>query len=400
MGAVGWTFPLGRIAGIRVMASWTLLLLVPSATWLLAASIFPAQNPGLSDGSYLAMGLAATTLLIVSILLHEMGHAVEAHRQGIGVDSVTLWFLGGLTRFPGGFPTARAELRVASAGPAVTLTLGAVFGGVAVLVDGSPQIDGIVAWLAYINIVLLLFNLLPAFPLDGGRMLRGALWGRWGDHLRATRATARIGRSLGVGMLALGLLSTVGGAGAGGLWLVVVAWFLIGSAAAEQSLADAEAGLAGVHMGHLMHPDPVCVAPRLSVADLLADVVPAHPQPAYPVVAAGGMLGLVLPQRAEKVPAAERASVPVNDIALARGEFMEASAGDEIGPVLAGLAVPPRLAVVVDGARPVGLLLLGDVERFLERARRPARPRLRRGPPPSPHGPHPRRRPPGRADVP
>ena len=317
---MGWTFSLGRIAGIRVMASWTLLLLVPFATWLLAVSIFPAQNPGLSGGSYLAMGLAATALLIVSILLHEMGHAVEARRQGIGVDSVTLWFLGGLTRFPGGFPTAPAELRVASAGPAVTLILGVAFGAVATLVRGRPETDGIAAWLAYINILLLLFNLLPAFPLDGGRMLRGALWARWDDHLRATRTTARIGRSLGVGMFALGLLSAFAGAGVDGLWLVVVAWFLIGSATAEQGLADAEAGLAGVRMAAIMHPEPVCVAPGLSVADLLADVVPVHPQRAYPVVVGGGLVGLLLRRRAEEVPAAERASRRVHDLALgARG---------------------------------------------------------------------------------
>lgn len=399
-GAVGWTFPLGRIAGIRVLASWTLLLLVPFGTWLLAASIFPAQNPGLSDGSYLAMGLTAVALLIVSILLHEIGHAVEARRQGIGVDSVTLWFLGGLTRFPGGFPTARAELRVASAGPVVTLILGVAFGVVAVLVRGRPEVDGIAAWLAYINILLLLFNLLPAFPLDGGRIFRGALWARWGDHMRATRTTARVGRSLGAGIFALGVFSVFVGAGVDALWLVVIAWFLIGSSAAEQGLADAEAGLAGVRMAAVMHPGPACVAPGLSVAEVLADVVPVHPQPAYPVVAGGGLVGLLLRRRAEEVPAAQRTALRVHDLALARGEFMEAAADEEIGPVLAALAAPPQLAVVVDGARPVGLLSLDDVERLLQRPRRPAAPRSRHRPPPSPHGPHPRRRPPRRADVP
>ena len=397
---MGWSFSLGRIAGIRVVVSWSLLLLIPFAAWLLAASVLPAQDPGLSDATYLVMALVATTGLLVSILLHELGHAIAARRQGMGVESVTLWFLGGLTRFPGGFRTARAELRVALAGPAVTLALGAGFGGIAALVTGRPEVDGVAAWLCYINVLLLLFNLLPAFPLDGGRVLRAALWRRRGDHLRATRTAARTGRTLGIGFLALGLVSMALAGTPDGIWLVVVAWFLIGAANAELGVADAEAALAGVRVGALMRPDPVCVAPGLSVARLLAEVVPIHPQPAYPVVDDGGRVGLVLRRRAETVPAPDRASRRVEELALARGEFTEVGAEDEVGPVLAALAVPPRVALVVEGARPLGLLVLDDVEGLLERSRRPATPRPRGRTPRSRHGPHPRRRPPQRTGTP
>ena len=397
---MGWSFSLGRIAGVRVVVNWTLLLLVPFAAWLLAASALPAQEPGLSRATYLAMALVATALLIVSILLHEIGHAIAARRQGMGIENVTLWFLGGLTRFPGGFPTARAELRVALAGPAVTLALGLVFGGVAAIVRGYPEVDGVAAWLCFINILLLLFNLLPAFPLDGGRVLRAALWRRNGDHLRATRTAARTGRALGAGFFALGLVSLVFGAGLDGLWIVLVAWFLIGGANAELAVADAEASLAGVRAGELMRPDPVCVTSVLSVARLLADVVPIHPQPGYPVVTDGGLVGLVLRRRAEMVPTAERAARRVEELALARGGFMEVGVGDEVGPVLAALALPPRLALVVDGSRALGLLVWSDVERVAEHARRPASGGPHRRTPRSRHGSRPRRRPRQRAGMP
>ena len=170
------SYPLGRIFGIKIGVNWSVLLLFALIIWSLATSWFPDSNPGLGDNTYYVMAVLTAFGFFGSILLHELGHAVQATRDGMTIDGITLWLFGGVARFTGMFPTAGAEFRIAVAGPLVSLGLGAGFLGIAAVPGLPSSVDGVCAYLGFTNILLLLFNLLPALPLDGGRILRAALW--------------------------------------------------------------------------------------------------------------------------------------------------------------------------------------------------------------------------------
>jgi Zn-dependent protease len=166
--------------------------------------------------------------------LHELGQALQARREGIRIEGITLWLFGGVARLGGAIPSAGAEFRVAIAGPVVSLVLGAIFTGLAVLLSLPVAVDGVLAWLGYTNLILLAFNLIPALPLDGGRVLRSALWRRSGDLGRATAVAARIGRVLALLLIAAGALTLVVQGSFGGLWLAFVGVFLHQAASAEE----------------------------------------------------------------------------------------------------------------------------------------------------------------------
>ncbi|MGH3113069.1 MAG: site-2 protease family protein, partial [Gaiellaceae bacterium] len=199
------SFTIGRIAGISVGVNWSWLIVFALIAWTLAVSIFPSTNPGLADGAYVAMAIVAALLFFTSLLLHEYGHALQARRDGMEIEGITLWLFGGVAKFRGMFPSAGAEFRIAIAGPLVSLVLGLLFLGVPMLLGLPATVDGVVFWLGSINIALLVFNLLPALPLDGGRILRSILWYARGEFASATRLAAGIGRGFGYLFVAAGV---------------------------------------------------------------------------------------------------------------------------------------------------------------------------------------------------
>jgi Zn-dependent protease len=227
------TLTLGRIAGIRIGINWSWLIVFALIVWTLGASVFPAQDPHLGSATYAAMVVAAAFLFFASLLLHELGHALQAKREGVAIDGITLWLFGGVASFKGRFPSAGAELRIALAGPAVSAALGGLFVGVAAAIHHPVAIDGVAAWLGYINLLLLAFNMLPALPLDGGRVFRSLLW-RWkGNFASATRLAAHVGRGFAYAMIALGLLMLLAVGSWSGAWLALLGWFLLQAAGME-----------------------------------------------------------------------------------------------------------------------------------------------------------------------
>lgn len=235
------TITLGRIAGIPIGFNWSWAVFFGLFVWSLAQSVFPSTNPGLKEGAYLLMAVAAATLFFVSLVLHELGHAVVARRQGVEVDGITLWLFGGVARTRGVLPSAGVELRLAVVGPLVTALLALLFGGFAHVTHFAPAVDGVAAWLSYINLLLLGFNLLPALPLDGGRVLRSELWRARGDYVWATVVAAATGRAVGIAMIAAGFLSIGIWGLLTGVWLALVGWFVFQSAGAEAASVSHEA---------------------------------------------------------------------------------------------------------------------------------------------------------------
>lgn len=362
------TFRLGRIAGVEIGFHWSWLIVVALITWSLAVGVFPTTNPGLSDTTYLAMSAVAVPLFFATLLLHELGHAVTARREGMGIDGITLWVFGGVARFEGRFPSAGAEFRIAIAGPLVTLVIGTVLLGFAILVPLPAAVDGTLHWLGYINLVLLVFNLMPAFPLDGGRVLRAALWQRSGDYGEATRTAAGLGRGFGQMLVIGGLLLAISGAVIGGFWFVFIGWFVIAAAEAEKAEASARAALAGMRVTDAMVRSPVTVDTTLALDAFIDDVFLDHRYTAYPVLDRGRPAGLITFRDAA---ATDRAVWPTETVGAHRHHLRDVLVvhpGQPLDDVWPDLVTHPlrRALVIDDDGALAGLLSSTDVTRILE----------------------------------
>lgn len=220
----------GRIGGIRIGANWSLLPIFFLIAWSLAVVLLPAAAPGFTGSGYWFFALLTAAAFYASLLAHELSHAFLARRHGVSVKGIVLWLFGGVAQLEGDTPHARAELQVAAAGPAASLGIAGIAAAVAWLlglVGASPLMVAAVWWLAGINAMLAAFNLLPAFPLDGGRILRAFLWRRWSDQVRATAVASKVGRVAGYGLVVAGVVEFLTGAGAlGGIWLALIGWFI------------------------------------------------------------------------------------------------------------------------------------------------------------------------------
>jgi Zn-dependent protease len=371
------SFTLGRIAGIRIGINWSWLVVFALLVWTLATGIFPETNPGLEDGTYVAMAIVAAVLFFTSLLLHELGHAWEARREGMEIDGITLWLFGGVAKFKGMFPSAGAEFRIAIAGPVVSLLLGGLFVAVSAATGLPGTVDGVAAWLGYINLTLLAFNLLPALPLDGGRVLRSALWQARGDFGWATRIAATIGRGMGYLFIAGGVALLIFLNAFSGAWLAFIGWFLLQAAGAEDRYLIARRALGGLRVRDLMVRDPVTTPPDLTIERFLDEVVWGRHYTTYPVTENGHALGLLPFRCVAAVPRNEWQARTVRDCMLPRDEVPVVAEDDELIEAAGELGESDvRRALVLDGDRLVGLLSATDVARALEL--RSARRRVRR----------------------
>lgn len=368
------TFRIGRIAGIPVGANWSLLVVFWLIAWSLAAGEFPDAHPGRSDTAYWVAGVFTALVFFGSLLAHELSHALVARRRGMAVEGITLWLFGGVARLGGEASTARVELQVALVGPLVSLAAAAAFGVAALLADGlgaSALVVAVPAWLARINLVLALFNLVPAYPLDGGRVLRAVLWARHGDRLRATATAARAGTAFAYVLIGVGLLDFAGGGRLGGLWFVFLGWFLLLASRAEEAGVLLRESLRGVRVRDLMSPDPVVAPAGITAEELLEDYALRHRCSAFPLVDEGGALvGLVTLGRLKQVPPARRHASAVRDLACPIADVPVAHPDDPVVDLLERLAGSPdgRALVLDDGGALVGIVTPTDVARMTQLA--------------------------------
>lgn len=362
---------LGRVAGVDIGVNWTVFVIFLLITFGLAAGRFPQQHPGLEPAAYVVAGVAAGLVFLASILAHEISHAVVAQRNGVEVDGIVLWLFGGVARLRGEPGDPGAEIRVAGVGPMVSVVLGAAFGAVAVILSGlgaSGITVGVFGWLAVINVVLAVFNLVPAAPLDGGRILRGLLWKWRGDRLGASVTAARAGRAFGWLLIVLGLIDFVGGADGGGLWLVLIGWFLTNAAGAEEHHAQVRHALGDVRVDQVMTSDPVVVPSDLPVSRLIDDHVFSSRYSSFPLVdRTGRPAGLVTLNRVKQLPADRRATTTVADIACPLDEVTVARPDESLADLLPRLAGgSDGRALVLDGDRLLGIVSPTDVAHQLE----------------------------------
>ncbi|SDN49556.1 Zn-dependent protease (includes SpoIVFB) [Streptomyces sp. cf386] len=375
------SLPLGRIAGVRVGLNWSVLVIIALVTVTLAEGRFPDAHPDHSAWVYWALALLAAVVFLASLLAHELAHAIVARRNGVKVDGITLWMLGGVARLHSDARTPGAELRIAGVGPLTSAVAGGLLLGLAVWLD-SLHASGLaveaVAWLAGINIVLAVFNALPAAPLDGGRLLRAYLWHRTGDRLRATRGAAAAGRMLGWFMIVTGFAAMIFAGDLSGLWPALIGWFLIAAATAEERQAELRGVLDDTPVSRVMTRAPVTVPTTTLLASFLAEGPFGHYRhSAFPVLAPDGTAaGLVTVRLINRAPFQARSTTTIGDVMRPLPDVTTASPDDPVVDLLPRLeASRDHRALVLDDGHLVGIVTLVDITRALSWPATATRPR-------------------------
>jgi Zn-dependent protease/CBS domain-containing protein len=356
---------------VAVRLHWSVFVLLLLVVWMISSATLPAAYPDRAPWAYALAGLVAALLLLLGVLAHEVSHAVVAQHYGVQVDSITLWMFGGLAQLGRESPDPDTDLKVAGVGPLVSLLLGGLFGMLALGLSaaglgGLPV--GTVAWLAGINVLLAGFNMIPAAPLDGGRVLRALLWKRSGDRERAAAAATRTGRVLGMLLAAVGLTTFLLTGRVDALWLAVIGWFIAGAAAAEQQAAGLHA-LAGVRVGDVMTYQPDVVPPEITVAEFVDTYLFRSHHTTFPLVVDDRVVGLLTMRRIKAVAAPLRAATTLGEIACPLREVCTTTPEEPLVDLLPRLnASKDHRALVMTAGELVGVVSPIDVSRAAERA--------------------------------
>jgi Zn-dependent protease/CBS domain-containing protein len=361
------TIPIGRIYGISIDLDYSWFLLVGLLTWILAVSYYPFEFPGWSTGQYWGVGLITALLLFVSVLIHEFGHSVVAKHYGLDVPRITLFVFGGVSEIAAEPPSAKAEFWIAVVGPLVSFLLAAFFWEIEPLVSAYQPVLAIVKYLAYLNFILGLFNLVPGFPLDGGRVLRSIVWRATGNYSRATAIAAFTGRFIGFALIFIGVWQILVGNLIGGMWTAFIGWFLE-SAARSQLQQDVLKTLLG---GHRVIEAMTRKFPEVPGDTTLQELVDQHILPTgaryFVVNGPDGAPGLVTLGAIQSVPRSdwpatrvEQVMVPVQKLDSTRPDAVLWSALQKMGRD--GVNQLP----VVEDRGIVGILSREDVLHYLQ----------------------------------
>lgn len=366
----GSGFNVFKLFGFQVRADPSWILLGVLVTWSLATGVYPEYVPGFAPVIYWTMGAFSAAGLFVSIVFHELWHSLVARRFGLAIKGITLFLFGGVAEMTEEPPSAKAEFYMALAGPASSVALAAFCLGIGFLggETGWPKpVTGVLGYLAVINLALAVFNLLPAFPLDGGRVLRSVLWHFQGDLLRATRISSRLGSAFGFFLIALGIYNFVFGSFISGLWWLLIGFFLRNASRRSLEGVMSRTALAGTAVSRFMTGEPVVVPGRTTLRSLVEDYVFRHHFKMFPVDdAAGNLLGCVNARDVKDVPQAQWESRTVESIAS------PCSSDNAISPeadAIDALNVMNRTRtsklMVVKDKRVVGIVALVDLLQFV-----------------------------------
>jgi Zn-dependent protease len=357
---------IARIAGIPISLDYSWFLIFFLLTWSLGASYFPSQFPGWATWEYWAIGLLATVLLFLSVLLHEFGHAAAARHYRIPVQEITLFIFGGVAQIQEEPKSASSEFWIAVAGPAVSLLLGLLFSGLA-LVTTMPQLLAVFRYVGYINITLFLFNLIPGFPLDGGRVLRAAIWGATHDTHKATLIAANTGRFIAYIFIFIGLTMIFAGNVYDGLWMAFIGWFLESAAVAQVQQQKLRDILSRYQVRQAMGAD-MAVIPAHITLDVLAEHHFLNGgKRAYIVQKDGVPAGILTIHQLKRAPRADWPVTRAEQVMIPLTEANTVSPPDDLWPALADMdrAGVNQLLVVENGAI-IGVLTREDLVSFLQ----------------------------------
>jgi len=357
---------IARVIGIPIYLHFSWLIIFGLIVWTLSTGYFPAKYPDLPASSYWAKGLVASLLFFVSILLHELGHAVVALRHGLRTRSITLFIFGGVARLEKDPKDGRAEFWMAAAGPAVSLALAALFYLSATLPFVGPSTAAVAKYLALINLILALFNLVPAFPMDGGRLLRGALWGSIGKA-RATRIASGAGTFFAFALIFTGVFSFLRGDALGGVWYVLIGWFIKDASVASYQQVRIDEALQGVTVRDAMVDAVVTIPASSSVAEVAREQFMRTGYGGYPVTRGDAVVGLLCLKDVLGLSADDRETTSVQGAMRPLTEDIVTEPDAPLPVALARMAqAGTARLLVMHGERLVGLLTMHGVIRRLK----------------------------------
>ncbi|QKT13902.1 site-2 protease family protein [Rhodococcus sp. W8901] len=366
-----WSMPAGRVVGVRIYAHWSLLATLVLIAGLMSTSVLPTEFGGRSAIEYWTVGTVAAVLFLLSIAAHEVAHSIVAIHDGVPVERITLWLLGGMSELRGEPADPRSELRIALAGPLASLAIGIsaviLAFGVHDLVD--PVVTASLAWLGTANMILAVFNLLPGAPLDGGRVLHAALWRRSGDRLTAAAGAARSGRIIGFGLIVLGAVQVVLVGSISGLWLMLLGWFLRNAASVELMGASMRHRMGELTVHDVMSTPAVVVHADQDVTTFVSDVLPTLHHRTFPAVDRWNRPVGVLSLRDISRASPEERRGKLGALARRLPDPARVHPGDRLADVTAKAVLRPGrdLLVVVDGEQVTGVITATDLVRVCER---------------------------------
>jgi Zn-dependent protease/CBS domain-containing protein len=365
----GRRIKLFKIFGFEIGIDWSWIIIAVLIAWSLSVGFFPFRYGGLSTETYWVMGIIGALGLFISVIFHELCHSLVARRYGMPMKGITLFIFGGVAEMTEEPPSPKVEFLMAIVGPISSFVIGLVFYGVYFLgrQNGwSDPVIGVVQYLGFINGLLAVFNLVPAFPLDGGRVLRSILWG-WKKNLRwATHISSRIGSGFGILLIVLGIYQFLRGNVIGGMWWFLIGMFLRGAAKTSYQQLLLRKALEGESVKRFMNADPVTVAPSLSVAELVEDYIYKYHYKMFPIVEEGNRLvGCISTKQVKEVPRQEWEQRRVGKIAA------ECSRDNTIDPqadAMEALSIMTKTGasrlMVTEGDRLLGIIALKDLLKF------------------------------------
>lgn len=359
---------LGRIRGIEIGIHYTWVFIFALLTYSLARDFFPAYFDNWTTGQYWTISVIASLLLFASVLAHELGHSLVALSRGIPVKSITLFIFGGVASLSEDTQDAGTEFKVAIAGPAVSFVVALVSLGLVYLFRGvNEQIEGIFLYLALANGLLVVFNLIPGFPLDGGRVFRSIVWGVTNSMERATNIAGTVGVVIGYLFIILGVFLLFTSAIISGIWLIAIGWFL--QNAAEQSMQQfrMQKVFKNIRIGMLMQPNPPTVAPETTIEDLVEHHILGQNIRGVPVVRDGALVGIITLSDVKSVPRTQWREFRVIDRMTPLEHLMTVTPDSPLTAALQAMSDKDihQIPVVRDGML-VGLVTRNDVIRFIQ----------------------------------
>ena len=359
--------PLGRFFGISVRLHWSWFIIFGLVTWSLADFFFPDAYPGWSTSTYVITGLATSLLFFASVLVHELAHSLVATAAGIPIHSITLFILGGVSRITKEPEEPGVEFRVALSGPLTSLVIGGVFWGIWFAVRNvNEPVAALSLWLGWINVVLAVFNLLPGFPLDGGRVLRSVLWWRSGSLRNATRNASAVGRVIGYLLIFGGIFLVFFGNWITGLWLAFIGWFLENAAVGSYRQLALQDQLRGHTVGEVMVRECQTVSPDLTVERLVQEHILPAGRRCFPVVENSRALGLVTMHNVKAVPRDRWSTRRVGDVMTPMDKLKWVPSGQDLSDVLQLMtAEDVNQLPVVENSNVIGMVARDNLLSFI-----------------------------------
>lgn len=361
---------LGRVFGIEIGVNWSVIFFFALITWTLATAVLPADVPHQSTAAYWLTGIAGGLLFYVGLLAHELSHSLVARRNGVQVSGITLWLFGGVSQLGGEPKSAGVEALIALVGPLTSILVAAVLVGLGAAVSalgGSALVVDLCDYLAYVNLGLGLFNLIPAFPLDGGRLLSAFFWWRFGTRQRGVHAAVQVGRVFSFLMIALGLFELFRGNVVNGLWIAFIGWFLLSAASAEESATVSRTLFQSLPVSAVMSSPVLTLDDSMTVEDFLLSAAIHHPFTTYPLHnARGSLTGVVRLNQLVRAASTNARSRPLGEIAIPLSEMPTARPDENLEAMVERVGARlDRRVLVFDGSNLVGIVSPNDLARIV-----------------------------------